>query len=334
MIQVEHLTKEFSADGKIFRAVNDVSFQVNKGEVYGIIGLSGAGKSTLVRCLNRLEEPTEGKVVIDGVNITGLNERDLNAARKEMGMIFQNFNLFQQKSVYENIAYPLRLMKMGKREIDERVTELLAFIDLTDKRNAYPAEISGGQKQRVAIARALATRPKLLLSDEGTSALDPANAKQIIDLLRKTVDEYDMTIVMITHQMEVAKEICDRVAVMENGKIIEENTVEQLFRHPKQARTRSFIDALQENTETPVPDFEAFRGSVRRISYGRDTTDAPLLSRCAKQFDVDINIISGNINHLATGPVGCMYVEFTGAAEEIFKAEQYLKENGLIVEVV
>lgn len=334
MIRVENLRKDFTVDGKVFHAVDGVSFEVKKGEVYGIIGLSGAGKSTLVRCLNRLEEPTEGRIWIDDVNVTALSEKELLAERKAIGMIFQNFNLFHQKTVYENIAYPLKLLKKTKQEIHERVMQLLEFIDLTDKKNSYPAEISGGQKQRVAIARALATNPKLLLSDEGTSALDPANTKQIIGLLRRAVEQFDMTVIMITHQMEVAKEICDRIAVMENGKIIEENTVENLFRNPKTELTRSFIDSLQrEHGEQPV-DPDMFSGTVRRLAYGKDTTDAPILSHCSKKFDVDINIISGNINHLTSGSVGYLYVEFTGDQEEIFKAELYLKENGLTVEVV
>ena len=249
MIEVSHLVKEFSNDGKVFRAVDDVSFQVQKGEIYGIIGLSGAGKSTLVRCLNRLEEPTSGKIFIDGVDMVALNKKELLNQRKDIGMIFQHFNLFLQKTVYDNIAYPLEIQKWPKEKIKARVEELLDFIDLKDKRGVYPSSLSGGQKQRVAIARALATSPKILLSDEGTSALDPINTRMVVETLKKTVKDLNTTIIMITHQMEVAKDICDRIAVMENGKIIEENTVEELFRAPKTKQTQNFISSLRESDD-------------------------------------------------------------------------------------
>ncbi|MBS5776599.1 methionine ABC transporter ATP-binding protein, partial [Finegoldia magna] len=231
MIEVLNLKKTFNTSEKEFNAVDDVSFKVNKGEIYGIIGLSGAGKSTLVRLLNRLEEPTSGKVVIDDVDITSLKQKELLEARKEISMIFQHFNLFNQKNVYENIAYPLKLQNIPKNEIEKRVNELLDFIGLRDRAKSYPSQLSGGQKQRVAIARALSTNPKVILSDESTSALDPQNTQQVLEILRKSVDKYKTTIIMITHQMEVAKDVCDRIAVMENGKIIEENSVEELFKN-------------------------------------------------------------------------------------------------------
>ena len=244
MIEVLNLKKTFNTSEKEFNAVDDVSFKVNKGEIYGIIGLSGAGKSTLVRLLNRLEEPTSGKVIIDDVDITSLKQKELLEARKEISMIFQHFNLFNQKNVYENIAYPLKLQNIPKNEIEKRVNELLDFIGLRDRAKSYPSQLSGGQKQRVAIARALSTNPKVILSDESTSALDPQNTQQVLEILRKSVDKYKTTIIMITHQMEVAKDVCDRIAVMENGKIIEENSVEELFKNPKTDVTRNFIRKL------------------------------------------------------------------------------------------
>ena len=246
MIEVLNLKKTFNTSEKEFNAVDDVSFKVNKGEIYGIIGLSGAGKSTLVRLLNRLEEPTSGKVIIDDVDITSLKQKELLEARKEISMIFQHFNLFNQKNVYENIAYPLKLQNIPKNEIEKRVNELLDFIGLRDRAKSYPSQLSGGQKQRVAIARALSTNPKVILSDESTSALDPQNTQQVLEILRKSVDKYKTTIIMITHQMEVAKDVCDRIAVMENGKIIEENSVEELFKNPKTDVTRNFIRKLVE----------------------------------------------------------------------------------------
>lgn len=335
MIEVSHLVKEFSNDGKVFRAVNDVSFQVKKGEIYGIIGLSGAGKSTLVRCLNRLEEPTSGKIFIDGVDMVALSKKELLNQRKDIGMIFQHFNLFLQKTVYDNIAYPLEIQKWPKEKIQARVEELLDFIDLKDKRGVYPSSLSGGQKQRVAIARALATSPKILLSDEGTSALDPINTRMVVETLKKTVKDLNTTIIMITHQMEVAKDICDRIAVMENGKIIEENTVEELFRAPKTKQTQKFISSLREsdNPDQNI-DLTKYKGRVLRLSYDDQTVDQPILSRCIKDYQVDVNLLSGNMNRLDVKDFGYMIVEVLGSDQQVDQALDFMKEKGVYVEVL
>lgn len=334
MIDVKNLVKEFQVENHTFRAVDDVSFHVNKGEIFGIIGLSGAGKSTVVRCLNRLEEPTSGKITIDGVNITALNEKELLTERKDIGMIFQSFNLFHQKTVYENIAYPLEIMGVEKSQIKERVMELLKFIDLEEKINSYPAEMSGGQKQRVAIARAIATKPKILLSDEGTSALDPANTKQVILLLKKIVKELGMTIIMITHQMEVAKDICDRIAVMEAGKIIEENTVKNLFSAPKHKRTLSFIQTLQEEPDGDILNPEDFQGTLFRLVYKDETTKNWILNDCIKKFDINVNVLAGKINTINDNAVGYLIIEMLGDEEEILKAKKYLQDKDVKVEVI
>lgn len=333
MIEVKNLTKIFSIDGKEFKAVDDVSFKVNAGEIYGIIGLSGAGKSTVVRCINRLEEPDGGDILVDGQSILALPHNELLKERKEIGMIFQAFNLFSQKTVYENIAFPLKISNYGKEEIDNRVEELLSFIDLKHKKNAYPAELSGGQKQRVAIARAIATSPKILLSDEGTSALDPANTKSILELIRNVVKKYNTTIIMITHQMEVAKEICDRIAVMENGRIVEENTVEELFKNPKTNLTKSFVHSVK-GKETEVIDRQRFTGQIVRLSYGDTDYCSPILSDAIKKFDVDVNILTGNINNLSDKSVGYLIVEFKGRDEEILKAISFLKSKNVNCEVL
>lgn len=335
MIEVSHLVKEFSNDGKVFRAVDDVSFQVKKGEIYGIIGLSGAGKSTLVRCLNRLEEPTSGKIFIDGVDMVALNKKELLNQRKDIGMIFQHFNLFLQKTVYDNIAYPLEIQKWPKEKIQARVEELLDFIDLKDKRGVYPSSLSGGQKQRVAIARALATSPKILLSDEGTSALDPINTRMVVETLKKTVKDLNTTIIMITHQMEVAKDICDRIAVMENGKIIEENTVEELFRAPKTKQTQNFISSLRESDDPDQSlDLTKYKGRVLRLSYDDHTVDQPILSRCIKDYQVDVNLLSGNMNRLDVKDFGYMIVEVLGPDQQVDQALDFMKEAGVYVEVL
>ncbi|NLD17014.1 MAG: ATP-binding cassette domain-containing protein [Tissierellia bacterium] len=335
MIKVKNLVKEYKIDGETFRAVDDVSFEVEKGEVFGIIGLSGAGKSTLVRCLNRLEEPTSGTIDLNGVNLNDLNNDELLEARRNIGMIFQSFNLFNQSTVSENIAYPLEIIGKNKNEIEKNVEEMLEFVDLQDKRNAYPSEISGGQKQRVAIARALSTRPKILLSDESTSALDPANTEQILNLLKSSVKKYDMTIVLITHQMEVAKNICDRIAVMENGKIIECDTVENIFNFPKTARTKSFIKSLPDAVEDSIYTVNGFEGKLFRLSFSGESAKKPIVNDLMKHSKCKVNILSGNINTLSTGEIaGYLTVELAGAEEDIEDALMKLSDENVMVEVL
>lgn len=334
MIEVKNLVKEFKTEDGTFRALDDLSFKVNRGEIYGVIGLSGAGKSTLVRCINRLEEPTSGEIIVDGKSIIDLNEKELRAARKDIGMIFQYFNLFMQKTVAENIAYPLLISGVSKADIEKRVDELLNFIDLKDKKNSYPSELSGGQKQRVAIARAIATNPSVLLSDEGTSALDPANTESVLNLLKKIVKEFNMTIIMITHQMEVAKEICDRIAVMQAGKIIEENDTKELFTNPKTSVTRSFIKNLEDEVEEGYVNGNDYKGDVLRLSYADENYDKPILSQCVKKFDIYFSILSGNINKLNISSVGYLTVQILGKEEERAKAIEFLKNNNVNVEVL
>ena len=335
MIKVKNLVKEYKIEGETFRAVDDISFEVKKGEVFGIIGLSGAGKSTLVRCLNRLEEPTSGTIDLNGINLNNLKTQKLLEARRNIGMIFQSFNLFNQSTVYENIAYPLEIIGLNRDEIEKNVDELLEFVDLQDKRNAYPSEISGGQKQRVAIARALATRPKILLSDESTSALDPANTEQILNLLKDSVKKYDMTIVLITHQMEVAKNICDRIAVMENGKIIECDTVENIFNFPKTSRTKSFIKSLPDAVEDSVYTVNGFEGKLFRLNFSGESAKKPIVNDLMKHSKCKVNILSGNINTLSTGEVaGYLTVELSGSEEDIEDALMKLSDENVMVEVL
>ncbi len=335
MIKVKNLVKEYKIEGETFRAVDDISFEVKKGEVFGIIGLSGAGKSTLVRCLNRLEEPTSGTIDLNGINLNNLQTQKLLEARRNIGMIFQSFNLFNQSTVYENIAYPLEIIGLNRDEIEKNVDELLEFVDLQDKRNAYPSEISGGQKQRVAIARALATRPKILLSDESTSALDPATTEQILNLLKDSVKKYDMTIVLITHQMEVAKNICDRIAVMENGKIIECDTVENIFNFPKTSRTKSFIKSLPDAVEDSVYTVNGFEGKLFRLNFSGESAKKPIVNDLMKHSKCKVNILSGNINTLSTGEVaGYLTVELSGSEEDIEDALMKLSDENVMVEVL
>lgn len=334
MIKISNLSKSFVNLNDEFVAVDNVSLNVNKGEIFGIIGLSGAGKSTLIRCLNRLEEPTTGNIVIEGVDITKLNKEELRKSRKEIGMIFQHFNLLSQKTVFDNIAFPLQLNIVDKNTIEKRVNELLDYVDLKDKKYSYPSQLSGGQKQRVAIARAIANNPKILLSDEGTSALDPKTTKSILELLRKIRDELKITIVMITHQMEVVKEICDRVAVMDKGKIVEVNTVENLFKKPKTKIANSFINSLQGNVEDEIINPEDFSGKIIRLSYLGNSAKKPLVSQMIREFNVDVNIISGNINKLQMSNIGHLILELNGEDYEIDKAIEFLINKNVHVEVI
>ncbi len=334
MIKIQNLYKEFTNGKEKLTAVKNLNLDITQGEIFGIIGLSGAGKSTLIRCINRLEEPTGGKIIIDEVNITDLDKETLRITRKDIGMIFQHFNLLSQKNVFDNIAFSLNLSKMDKKKIERRVDQLLKYVGLEDKKYSYPATLSGGQKQRVAIARAIANNPKVLLSDEGTSALDPQTTKSILSLLNRIRKEMGITIVMITHQMEVVKEICDRVAIMEDGEIVEVNTVEDLFREPKTKTAHKFINSMHTSVEEEIINPEDFKGKIVRLSFVGNTARDPIVSQVIRRFNININILSGNINKLQTSSVGHLIVEFTGDEEEISKALDYFKNQDVTVEVI
>lgn len=330
MIEAKNLTKEYHVDGQRFKAVDNVSFEVDKGDIFAIIGLSGAGKSTLVRLLNRLEEPDEGNVFIDGVDIMSLREKELLEIRKKIAFIFQNFNLFNQYSVLENVMYPLTLTN---KKIDKKkaAQEVLDYVGLISKEKAYPKELSGGQRQRVAIARALVTRPEIILSDEATSALDPESTRIITDLYKRARDDFETTTIMITHQMEVAKDTSNKIAVMEKGRIIESNSTVELFRSPKSKLAQSFV---KKAAPSNIIDISSFEGIVKRLSYTKRTVNTPVLNDTIKKFDVNINLIEGNINNISDDQVGYMIVEFKGEDAEIFKALQFLKEHNVEISEV
>ena len=330
MIEAKNLTKEYHVDGQRFKAVDNVSFEVDKGDIFAIIGLSGAGKSTLVRLLNRLEEPDEGNVLIDGVDIMSLREKELLEIRKRIAFIFQNFNLFNQYSVIENVMYPLTLTN---KKIDKKkaAQEVLDYVGLISKEKAYPKELSGGQRQRVAIARALVTRPEIILSDEATSALDPESTRIITDLYKRARDDFETTTIMITHQMEVAKDTSNKIAVVEKGRIIESNSTVELFRSPKSKLAQSFV---KKAAPSNIIDISSFEGVVKRLSYTKRTVNTPVLNDTIKKFDVNINLIEGNINNISDDQVGYMIVEFKGEDAEIFKALQFLKEHNVEISEV
>lgn len=330
MLEVKNVSKSFPfKEGKL-HAVKDVSFSVERGEIFGIIGLSGAGKSTLLRCINALEKPDHGQVLMNGVDLLALKEPELLEKRKEIGMIFQGFNLLMQKNAMQNILLPAHFHHADKKEAKERAAEMLDLVGLSDKKDEYPANLSGGQKQRLAIARALVMQPKLLLSDEATSALDPQTTDAILKLLKRIVQTLDLSIVMITHQMEVAKEICDRVAVMENGRFIEQGTVHDMFLRPQEKRTREMIQGIQDEPGEPRPTES---NTMYRLAFDKPTATKPIISQAIRKFEVDVNILAGNIHQVQDDQLGTLYVEFLGDKDRIRLALEEIEKNGVSWEV-
>lgn len=341
MIRFENVSKEFDSEGISVAAVKDVSLEINKGEVFGIIGFSGAGKSTLVRCINLLERPTKGKVFINEKEITALSESELKEQRKKIGMIFQQFNLFSNRTVYNNVEFPLKRSKLTRRQKQEKVMRLLKLVDLEDKASAYPSQLSGGQKQRVAIARALANDPEILLSDESTSALDPKTTKSILTLLKKPNRELGITIVVITHEMQVIKDICDRVAVMKDGEVVEYGDVFDIFANPTQDITREFVEGtsnlsrIKELLENKSAITQLKQGeAILKFKYLERSASEALVSQLSRKFNLDINIIFGNIELIGDNPVGGLVSIVRGTAREIDAAIEYLKEKNVGVEVI
>lgn len=341
MIDLKHINKEFVNNGRKFKALDDVSLKINRGEIFGIIGFSGAGKSTLVRCMNLLEKPDEGEVIIDGTNICALSDKKLREKRKTIGMIFQGFNLFASRTVYKNVEFALKGKGLNASQRRERVNELLDLVELSDKANAYPSSLSGGQKQRVAIARTLAEDPQIILSDEATSALDPKTTKAILELLRKVNKELGITIVVITHEMQVVKDICDRVAVMKNGKVVEIAEVFDIFANPKEEITREFVENTSNlskiysliEEESKMVNLKQNEIIVRFTYLERNVSEA-LVSKLSRDYDLDINIIFGNIELIHEYPIGGLVAIVNGDDGKIDKALHYLQDKNVGVEVI
>lgn len=333
MIKLESVSKIFGNDAHRVIALNDINMSVKAGEIYGVIGTSGAGKSTLIRCVNRLEDPSSGRVWVDGVDITGLSPEQLRATRHNIAMIFQHFNLLNSRTVFENIALPLEFAGKSAKEIDETVTPLLELTGLSTKRDQYPNQLSGGQKQRVAIARALAVKPKVLLCDEATSALDPKTTQSILELLKSINSELGLTILLITHEMEVVKTICDRVAVISAGEIIEENSVRHFFVRPKTDLARDFVkNALheklpQEISERLSPVTRAGDHPVIRLSFMGGSQSLPVVSSISRKFDIDVSILQSSIEHIQGEPMGFLTAELLGSDDNIIAAINALREE-------
>lgn len=331
MISIEGLYKTYSGNEGSTEALKDINLNIDKGDIFGIIGLSGAGKSTLIRCINRLEEPTNGSIFIEDKDIVKLNENELRDMRRNIGMIFQHFNLLSRKNCKENIAFPLKIMKYDKKQIEKRVDELLEIVDLKDKKLVYPSQLSGGQKQRVAIARALATNPKILLCDEATSALDPNTTSSILKLLKSINETLGITIVMITHQMEVIKEVCNKVAVISDGSIVEQGTTYDVFSKPAHAVTKSFIKDVSLNIDKNTLD-DPENTEIVRITFLDHKAKEPLIYTIIKKFDVEANILSGQMNNIQGRTYGNLVVGLRGPDEKLKDAIKYLRNEGIIVE--
>ncbi|AND84626.1 ATP-binding cassette domain-containing protein [Clostridium tyrobutyricum] len=327
MIELKNINVVFNVKNTKVYAVKDVNLKINRGEVFGIVGLSGAGKSTLVRTINLLQKPTSGKVIIDGKDITHLKGELLRKIRLNIGMIFQHFNLISGKTVYKNVEFVLKANNYPKNKRKQKVEELLKLVSLEDKAKAYPANLSGGQKQRVGIARALANNPQVLLCDEATSALDLENTEEILNLLKRINKKYGITIVFITHEMEVAKTFFNRMAVMSSGKIVEINDVYSIFANPKAKVTKSLINKNLNIELSPGIEKLIQVGELVKLYFKGDRSIDPLISDVSKKFNVNLSIIHGKIDYINDKPLGILIVNITGDKEEIEKAKLYMKEN-------
>ncbi|WP_300272798.1 methionine ABC transporter ATP-binding protein [Halomonas sp.] len=346
MIELHDVSKTYVLKGRgggIARtvpALKKIDFHVPAGRIHGVIGLSGAGKSTLIRCVNLLERPTTGTVTVDGQELTGLSRPALNQARHRIGMIFQHFNLLTNRTVFANVALPLELMGVKRAEIRERVTPLLELVGLADKASQYPAQLSGGQKQRVAIARALASRPKVLLCDEATSALDPQTTASILALLREINQQLGLTILLITHEMEVVKSICHRVSLISDGELVEEAEVGDFFTAPRTQLGREFLnDFLKlEPPRALIERLEETPGThshpVVRLAFSGDAVSTPLVSRLARECGVDVSILQAKVESIQERTLGLMIAELMGPAEKTREALAYLESHDLHVEVL
>lgn len=333
MLEFRNVSKVYSVKKKEVVGVDNVSLTINSGDIFGIVGYSGAGKSSLLRCINLLERPTSGEILINGKDLTKLSRNELRLARLKIGMIFQHFYLISQKTVGENIAFALKAASMPANAIPARVDELLEMVGLAEKRDVYPAQLSGGQKQRVGIARALANNPAMLLCDEATSALDPKTTVSILRLLKEINKKLGITIVLITHEMDVVKEICNRMAVMQDGKVIEEGDVYDIFASPQKILTQEFISSVV-SFDIPKTILKDVRGQIVKILFKGNVAGEGVISDTMQRFEVKGNFLHGTIEYIQERPLGIFLMELQGEDSELAKARAYMTERGAIVEVV
>lgn len=337
MIRIKGLNKSYQTKKNQIQAVDNINLNIKKGEIFGLIGYSGAGKSTFIRLINRLEEPSSGEIWIDDLDIRRLSKKELNQARQNIGMIFQHFNLLWSRTVKRNIAFPLEIAGKSKQEINSRTQELIDLVGLTGREDAYISELSGGQKQRVGIARALANEPKLLLADEATSALDPETTDQILNLLVEINHKLNITIILITHEMTVIKKICDRVAVLDRGRVVETGAVSKVFTQPTHHVTSQFI---KEEISEDLSDIKEIikhkpEQSIYKLEFTNETTNQTLISQLAKSFPIHINILKAKMTQNQTGAFGTLYIQFIGENQAVKQALAYIQEETSVeVEVI
>lgn len=336
MFKLKNVTKDFIGEETVINAVDNVTLTIKPNEIFGVIGPSGAGKSTLIRCLNLLEYPDAGEVIFKGKNLLELSKQEIRETRKHIGMVFQNFNLLASRTVFENVAFPIN--NKNKKTVKNKVNKLLEIVGISDKAYAYPNQLSGGQKQRVAIARALANDPDVLLCDEATSALDPQTTKSILALLKKLNRDLDLTIILITHEMEVIKSICDRVAIMDDGKIVEVDKVINIFTNPSNDVTKNFV---QENFNlddiyslVDKNDLVGKDGYLFELIYGQKSSSEALISSLVKKYDLEINIIAGSIEIISSQSVGHLVIVIKGSEEMINRGKDFLCNHGVLVKEV
>lgn len=340
MIELENISKTFFRGKVPFKALDGVSLTVTKGTVFGVIGASGAGKSTLIRCVNLLEKPSTGRVWVDGEELTALSSRQLAQSRQQIGMIFQHFNLLSSRTVFGNIAFPLEIGGLSHSAIKQRVDELLELVGLEDKSSDYPASLSGGQKQRVAIARTLANNPKVLLCDEATSALDPATTRSILALIKDINERLGLTVLLITHEMDVVKAICDEVAIISEGKLLEHGSVASVFSKPKTELAKHFINSAL-HIEVPlayrqrlVEQFQEGKRPLLRLEIAGGTANRPLLSSLARELGIDFQIVSSQIDYAGGVKFGLMLIELFGTEEQWSAAINFMRERQITVKLL
>lgn len=335
MIEFKNISKHYELKGQTIRALDQINLEIPAGSIFGIIGYSGAGKSTLIRLINLLERPNQGQVIINQKDFTALDAGALRQERANIGMIFQHFNLLQTKTVADNIEMPLKLLGVTKDQREKRLNELLEFIDLKHKKDAFPDELSGGQKQRVGIARALANHPKILLCDEATSALDPQTTKSVLTLLKKINQEQGITIVMVTHEMDVIESVCDYVAVMEQGKVIETGSTLEIFSQPQHPTTKNFIQTVLQQ-QLPVNILNNLENqnhkSIYSLQFLGTSAQETVVQAAIKQFDVSLNILFANMTEINGSVIGQMFIQLLGDAESIRQTIDFFEKNGVKVE--
>lgn len=340
MIEIKQVNKIFKQGNQTINALQDINLNISQGRIFGVIGESGAGKSTLIRIVNLLEFPSSGRVIVDGIELTALSGSKLTKERQKIGMIFQHFNLLSSRTVFENVALPLELAGKNKQYIQQKTTDLLELVGLNDKHQSYPSNLSGGQKQRVAIARALANDPKVLLCDEATSALDPATTRSILQLLQTINQKLNLTILLITHEMDVVKHICHDVAIISAGKLIEKGSVADIFAHPKTPLARTFIRSTldlsipQDYAERLQPQQTGKLPPLVRLEFTGSSVDAPLISQVSRKYNIDISILSSNMDYAGGVKFGLMLAEFFGDEQNIDDALGYLKAHNINIEVL